>query len=285
VGGREIGFLFGQYKRLANEFTGVLTGKGLNWGGSLIRPEATGYGTVYFADEMLKSQKQSLAGKVCLVSGSGNVSQYTVEKLLDLKAKPVTLSDSDGMIYDADGIDREKLAWVIDLKNARRGRIKEYADKFKGVKYTSTDPRLGYNPLWDIKADCAFPSATQNEINAKDASNMIKNGVSLVAEGANMPSTLEAIQIYLDAGILYGPAKAANAGGVATSGLEMSQNSMRISWTREEVDDRLHKIMIEIHRNCFETAEKYGTPGNLLNGANIGGFLKVANAMLDQGLV
>jgi glutamate dehydrogenase (NADP+) len=285
VGGREIGFLFGQYKRLKNEFTGVLTGKGLNWGGSLIRPEATGYGCVYFADEMLKSQKQSLAGKTCLVSGSGNVSQYTVEKLLDLGAKPVTWSDSDGMIYDPEGIDRNKLAWVMELKNARRGRIKEYADQFKGAKYTAMDARLGYNPLWDIKADCAFPSATQNEINAKDASNLIKNGVGLVAEGANMPSTLDAIQIYLDAGILYGPAKAANAGGVATSGLEMSQNSMRLSWTREEVDDRLHKIMIEIHRNCFETAEKYGTPGNLLNGANIGGFLKVANAMLDQGLV
>ena len=285
VGGREIGFLFGQYKRLKNEFTGVLTGKGLNWGGSLIRPEATGYGCVYFADEMLKSQGQSLAGKTCLVSGSGNVSQYTVEKLLDLGAKPVTLSDSDGMIYDPDGIDREKVAWVMDLKNVRRGRIKEYSEKWKNAKYTSVDARLGMNPLWDLKADCAFPSATQNEINAKDASNLIKNGVSLVAEGANMPSTLEAIQIYLDAGILYGPAKAANAGGVATSGLEMSQNSMRLSWTREEVDDRLHKIMVEIHRNCFETAEKYGTPGNLLNGANIGGFLKVANAMMDQGLV
>jgi glutamate dehydrogenase (NADP+) len=285
VGGREIGFLFGQYKRLANEFTGVLTGKGLNWGGSLIRPEATGYGCVYFANEMLKSQKQSLAGKICLVSGSGNVSQYTVEKLLDLGGKPVTLSDSDGMIYDPEGINREKLAWVIELKNVRRGRIKDYTERWKGSKYTPVDPKLGYNPLWDVKADCAFPSATQNEIGAKDASNLIKNGVSLVAEGANMPSTLEAIQIYLDAGILYGPAKAANAGGVATSGLEMSQNSMRISWTREEVDDRLHKIMIAIHRTCFETAERYGTPGNLLNGANIGGFVKVADAMLDQGLV
>jgi glutamate dehydrogenase (NADP+) len=285
VGGREIGFLFGQYKRLANEFTGVLTGKGLAWGGSLIRPEATGYGCVYFADEMLKSQGQSLAAKTCLVSGSGNVSQYTVEKLIDLGAKPVTLSDSDGMIHDPAGINREKLAWVMELKNVRRGRIKEYADKWKGSTYAATDPRAAANPLWNIKADCAFPSATQNEINAKDAGNLIKNGVSLVAEGANMPSTLEAIQIYLDAGILYGPAKAANAGGVATSGLEMSQNSMRLSWSREEVDDRLHKIMIAIHKNCFETAEKYGTPGNLLNGANIGGFLKVANAMLDQGLV
>ena len=285
VGGREIGFLFGQYKRLANEFTGVLTGKGLNWGGSLIRPEATGYGCVYFADEMMKAHKKSLAGKTCIVSGSGNVSQYTVEKLLDLGAKPVTLSDSDGMIYDADGITRDKLAWVMELKNVRRGRISEYATQFKGAKYTAIDHKLGFNPLWDIKADCAFPSATQNEINAKDASNMIKNGVTLVAEGANMPSTLDAIQIYLDAGILYGPAKAANAGGVATSGLEMSQNSMRLNWTRDEVDDRLHKIMIAIHKNCFDTAERYGTPGNYLNGANIGGFVKIANAMLDQGLV
>jgi glutamate dehydrogenase (NADP+) len=285
VGGREIGFLFGQYKRLANEFTGVLTGKGLAWGGSLIRPEATGYGCVYFANEMLKSQGQSLEGKTCLVSGSGNVSQYTVEKLLDLRATPVTLSDSDGMIHDPAGIDREKIAWVMDLKNLRRGRIKEYADKWKGSRYTAVDPRAGTNPLWDVPADCAFPSATQNEISGKDASNLIKNGVTVVAEGANMPSTVEAIQIYLDAGILYGPGKAANAGGVATSGLEMSQNSQRLSWSREEVDDRLHKIMIEIHRTCFETAETYGTPGNLMNGANIGGFLKVANAMLDQGLV
>ena len=285
VGGREIGYLFGQYKRLANEFTGVLTGKGLNWGGSLIRPEATGYGCVYFAAEMLKTRKQSLDGKICLVSGSGNVSQYTVEKLLDLGARPVTLSDSNGMIYDPAGIDRDKLAYVIDLKNLRRGRIKEYADKFPGVKFLPADSRQDVNPLWDIKADCAFPSATQNEIGAKDASNLIKHGVTVVAEGANMPSTLDAIKIYLDAGILYGPAKAANAGGVATSGLEMSQNSMRLSWSREEVDDRLHRIMIDIHRNCFETAQTYGTPGNLLNGANIGGFLKVANAMLDQGLV
>jgi glutamate dehydrogenase (NADP+) len=285
VGGREIGYLFGQYKRLANEFTGVLTGKGLNWGGSLIRPEATGYGTVYFAAEMLKSKGKSLEGKVCIVSGSGNVSQYTVEKLLDLGAKPVTLSDSNGMIYDPAGIDRNKLAWVMDLKNVRRGRIKDYTDKFPGSKYAAVDSKLDYNPLWDVKADCAFPSATQNEINGKDAANLIKNGVHVVAEGANMPSTIEAIKIYLDAGILYGPAKAANAGGVATSGLEMSQNSMRLAWTREEVDDRLHKIMIAIHKNCFETAERYGTPGNLLNGANIGGFVKVANAMIDQGLV
>jgi glutamate dehydrogenase (NADP+) len=285
VGGREIGFLFGQYKRLRNEFTGVLTGKGLNWGGSLIRPEATGYGCVYFAQEMLKTRKDSLEGKICLVSGSGNVSQYTVEKLLDLGAKPVTVSDSNGVIYDPDGIDREKLAWVIELKNVRRGRIREYADKFKKAVFMPTDIKLDHNPLWNIKADCAFPSATQNEITARDAKNLINNGCKLVAEGANMPSTLEATKLFLEAKILYGPAKAANAGGVATSGLEMAQNSARLSWTREEVDDRLHKIMIAIHRNCFETAEKYGTPGNLVNGANIGGFLKVANSMLDQGLV
>jgi len=285
VGGREIGFLFGQYKRLANEFTGVLTGKGLHWGGSLIRPEATGYGCVYFAHEMLKTRGQTLEGKTCLVSGSGNVSQYTVEKLLDMGAKPVTLSDSGGMIHDVEGINREKLAYVMELKNARRGRIEEYATKFKSAKFLPADPRLDHNPLWDLKADCAFPSATQNEINGQDARNLVKNGVKLVAEGANMPTTLEGVKVFLDAKVLYGPAKAANAGGVATSGLEMSQNSMRLSWTREEVDDRLHKIMIAIHRNCFETAERFGTPGNLVNGANIGGFIKIADAMMDQGLV
>ena len=285
VGGREIGFLFGQYKRLRNEFTGVLTGKGLNWGGSLIRPEATGYGCVYFAAEMLKSRKDSLEGKLCLVSGSGNVSQYSVEKLLDLGAKPITWSDSNGVIYDPDGIDREKLAWVMELKNIRRGRIREYADKFKKAIFMPTDVKLDHNPLWNIKADCAFPSATQNEITTKDAANLIKNGIKLVAEGANMPSTFEATKMFLEAGLLYGPAKAANAGGVATSGLEMAQNSMRLTWSREEVDNRLHQIMIAIHRNCYETAQTYGTPGNLVNGANIAGFLKVANAMLDQGLV
>jgi glutamate dehydrogenase (NADP+) len=285
VGGREIGFMFGQYKRLRNEFTGVLTGKGLNWGGSLIRPEATGYGCVYFAAEMLKSRKDSLEGKLCLISGSGNVSQYTVEKLLDLGGKPITLSDSDGVIYDPDGIDREKLAWVMELKNVRRGRIRQYTDTFKKAIFMPTDIKLDHNPLWNIEADCAFPSATQNEITAKDAANLIKNGCKLVAEGANMPCTLEATKMFLDAKVLYGPAKAANAGGVATSGLEMAQNSARLTWSREEVDDRLHKIMIAIHKNCFETAETYGTPGNLVNGANIGGFLKVANAMLDQGLV
>jgi glutamate dehydrogenase (NADP+) len=285
VGGREIGYLFGQYKRLRNEFTGVLTGKGLNWGGSLIRPEATGYGCVYFAEEMLKSRKDSLEGKLCLVSGSGNVSQYTIEKLLDLGAKPVTVSDSNGVIYDPDGIDREKLAYVLELKNVRRARIRDYADRYKKAIFMPTDVKLEHSPLWNIKADCAFPSATQNEITAKDAANMIKNGIKLVAEGANMPSTLEATRLFLEAKILYGPAKAANAGGVATSGLEMSQNSARISWTREEVDDKLHRIMVSIHRNCYETAEKYGTPGNLVNGANIAGFMKVADAMLDQGLV
>jgi glutamate dehydrogenase (NADP+) len=285
VGGREIGFLFGQYKRLRNEFTGVLTGKGLNWGGSLIRPEATGYGCVYYAVEMLKTRKETLDGKRCLVSGSGNVSQYTVEKLLDFGAKPIAVSDSNGIIHDPEGITREKLAWLMELKNVRRGRIREYADHFKSAKFIPADPKLDHNPLWTIKADCAFPSATQNEINAKDAATLVMNGCKLVAEGANMPSTLDATKLFLEAKILYGPAKAANAGGVATSGLEMSQNSMRIGWTREEVDDRLHKIMIAIHKACFETAEKYGTPGNLVNGANIAGFLKVADSMLDQGLV
>ena len=285
VGGREIGFLFGQYKRLRNEFSGVLTGKGLNWGGSLIRPEATGYGCVYFAEEMLKTRNQDLKGKVCLVSGSGNVSQYTIEKLLDLGAKPMTCSDSNGMIFDPDGIDREKLAYIMELKNVNRGRISEYADKYKKAIYTATDGKLDHNPIWAIKADCAFPSATQNEINAKDAANLLKNGVFVVSEGANMPSTLEATKMFLEAKILYGPAKAANAGGVATSGLEMSQNSMRLNWTRKEVDERLHNIMIAIHKNAFDTAKEYGTPGNLVNGANIAGFLKVANSMLDQGLV
>jgi glutamate dehydrogenase (NADP+) len=285
VGGREIGYLFGQYKRLRNEFTGVLTGKGLNWGGSLIRPEATGYGAVYFAAEMLATRNDTLEGKTCLVSGSGNVSQYTVEKLLQLGARPVTLSDSDGYIYDEAGFTPEKLRFVMELKNVRRGRIREYADKFKNVVYIPIDPMLDYNPLWDHKADCAFPSATQNEINAKDAANLLKNGVFVVSEGANMPTVLEGVRQFLDARILYGPAKAANAGGVATSGLEMSQNSMRLSWTREEVDDRLRTIMKAIHRSCRETAEAFSTPGNYVNGSNIAGFLKVADAMMDQGLV
>ena len=285
VGGREIGYLFGFYKKLRNEFTGVLTGKGLNWGGSLIRPEATGYGCVYFAAEMLGSRKQTLAGKTCLVSGSGNVAQYTIEKLLDLGAKPVTASDSNGYVYDDAGIDRETLAWLMELKNVRRGRIQEYVERFKGAVYTPIDPKDDHNPLWDHKADCAFPSATQNEINGKDAANLLRNGIYVIGEGANMPSTIEAVNQFVDARILYGPGKAANAGGVATSGLEMAQNSMRFNWTREEVDNRLHLIMKSIHRACVETAERFGTPGNYVNGANIAGFLKVADAMMDQGVV
>jgi len=285
VGGREIGYLFGMYKKLRNEFTGVLTGKGLGWGGSLIRPEATGYGAVYFAAEMLASRDKSLDGKTCLVSGSGNVAQYTIEKLLELGAKAVTLSDSNGHIYDPCGIDREKLAWIMDLKNNRRGRIAEYAEQFKEATFTPLDPSADHNPLWDHKADCAFPSATQNEINAKDAANLLRNGVYVVAEGANMPTTIGGVNAFLDAKILYGPGKAANAGGVATSGLEMSQNSMRMAWSREEVDQKLHGIMRRIHQTCVETAERFGTPGNYVNGANIGGFLKVADAMLDQGVV
>ena len=285
VGAREIGFLFGMYKRLRNEFTGVITGKGLTWGGSVIRPEATGYGAVYFASEMLHTRKEDLKGKVCLVSGSGNVAQYTVDKLISLGGKAVTLSDSTGYIYDEAGIDREKLGFVMDLKNNRRGRISEYADKFKEATFTAIDPKLDHNPLWDHKAECAFPSATQNEINGKDAANLLKNGVYVVSEGANMPTTIDGVNQFLKAGILFGPGKAANAGGVATSGLEMAQNSMRISWTREEVDGRLFNIMKTIHEVCHRTAEKYGTPGNYVNGANIAGFLKVANAMMDQGLV
>ncbi len=285
VGGREIGFLFGQYKKLRNEFTGVLTGKGIAWGGSLIRPEATGYGAVYFAQEMLSTRGETLEGKTCLVSGSGNVSQYTVEKLLQLGARPVTVSDSNGYIYDEQGIDREKLKFIMELKNVRRGRIKEYADKFKGVVYTAIDPKLDHNPLWNHTAHCAFPSATQNEINGHDAKNLIKNGVYAVSEGANMPTNLDGVKVFLDAKILYGPGKAANAGGVSTSGLEMSQNSLRLSWSREEVDSRLHGIMKAIHKAALEASKEYGTPGNYVNGANIAGFLKVANAMMDQGVL
>ena len=285
VGGREIGFLFGQYKKLRNEFTGVLTGKALNWGGSLIRPEATGYGAVYFAAEMLKTRNETLEGKVCLVSGSGNVAQYATEKILHLGGKVITLSDSNGYIYDPEGIDHDKLKFVMELKNVKRGRISEYAEKYKSASYIPINPKDDFNPLWNHKAHCAFPSATQNEINAKDADNLLKNGVYVVSEGANMPTVPEGVTKFVDAKILYGPGKAANAGGVATSGLEMSQNSMRLSWTREEVDNRLHMIMKSIHSNCYETAEKYGTPGNYVNGANIAGFLKVANAMMDQGVV
>jgi len=285
VGGREIGFLFGMYKKLRNEFTGVLTGKGLTWGGSLIRPEATGYGAVYFAAEMLATRGETLEGKSCLVSGSGNVAQYTVEKILDLGGKAVTLSDSSGYIYDEEGIDRGKLDFVMELKNFKRGRIKEYADKYPNAVYTPIDPSLDYNPLWNHKATGAFPSATQNEINAKDAQNLVANGIQFVSEGANMPTVPEGVETFIDAGILYAPGKAANAGGVSVSGLEMTQNSMRLSWTREEVDDYLKKIMKSIHAASVEAANEYGTPGNYVNGANIAGFTKVAEAMLAQGIV
>jgi glutamate dehydrogenase (NADP+) len=285
VGGREIGFLFGQYKRIRNEFVGVLTGKGLNWGGSLIRPEATGYGAVYFAAEMLATRGETLQGKTCLVSGSGNVCQYTIEKILDLEGKAVTASDSGGYIYDEAGIDRAKLAWIMELKNVKRGRISEYADKFKSAVYTPVDPKADFNPLWNHKAACAFPSATQNEVNAKDAANLLKNGVYVVSEGANMPTVPEGVDQFLQAKILYGPGKAANAGGVATSGLEMSQNSLRLSWTREEVDTRLHGIMKAIHKQCVDASAAYGVKDNYVAGANIGGFVKVADSMLDMGIV
>lgn len=278
VGRREIGYMFGQYKRIRNEYTGVLTGKGLSWGGSLIRPEATGYGAVYFAQEMLKAKNDSLKGKTVVVSGSGNVAQYTVEKVTELGGKAVSLSDSNGTIYDKDGITPEKLAYVMELKNIRRGRIKEYADKF-GCEY-----KEGEKP-WSIKCDCAFPSATQNEIDGKDAAALLNNGCSLVSEGANMPSTPEAVDLYLEKKILYGPGKAANAGGVAVSGLEMSQNSQRLSWSREEVDAKLSQIMTAIHAQCVEAASEYGEQGNYVMGANIAGFVKVADAMLDHGVI
>jgi glutamate dehydrogenase (NADP+) len=285
VGAREIGYLFGMYKKLRNEFTGVLTGKGLSWGGSLIRPEATGYGCVYFASEMLATRNETIEGKTCLVSGSGNVAQFTVEKVIELGGKVVTLSDSGGFIYDEEGIDAKKLEFIKRLKNIRRGRIKEYVDKYSQATYTEADSTLDHNPLWALKGDCAFPSATENEINGKDAMNLINSGVTMISEGANMPSTPEAVDVFLDNKILYGPGKAANAGGVAVSGLEMAQNSMRLKWPREEVDSRLSQIMKGIHRTCLEAAEEYGKPGNYVAGANIAGFVQVVNAMLDQGLV
>jgi len=285
VGAREIGYLFGMYKKLKNEFTGILTGKGLNWGGSLIRPEATGYGSVYFAAEMLATRDKTLENTTCLVSGSGNVAQFTAEKLLELGAKVVTLSDSSGYIYDEDGIDAEKLKYIMMLKNVRRGRVEEYTKKYSSAVYTPVDPAADYNPLWNHKADCAFPSATQNEINGKDAQNLVNNGLILVSEGANMPTEPEGVDIFLDNKLLYGPGKAANAGGVSVSGLEMTQNSMRLSWSREEVDDRLKIIMKSIHKTCLDAAEQYSTPGNYVNGANIAGFVKVVDAMMDQGLV
>ncbi len=285
VGSREIGYLFGMYKKLKNEFTGVLTGKGLSWGGSLIRPEATGYGSVFFADEMLATKDQSMKDKICLVSGSGNVAQYTTEKITDLGGKVVTLSDSSGYIYDEKGIDKGKLQYVMYLKNVKRGRIKEYADKYPEAVYTPLDPGSDHNPLWDHKADCAFPSATQNEINKNDARNLVKNGVQVVCEGANMPTTPDGVDIFLDSHVLFAPGKAANAGGVAVSGLEMSQNAMRIKWSRQEVEARLKGIMQRIHGDCLTASEEYGTPGNYVNGANIAGFVKVADAMMDQGIV
>ena len=285
VGAREIGYLFGMYKKLRNEFTGVLTGKSLAWGGSLIRPEATGYGAVYFAAEMLATRNETLEGKVCLVSGSGNVAQYTVEKLLDFGARPVTLSDSSGYVYDEEGIDEEKLKFVKELKNIRRGRLSEYAEAYPQAVYTEADPVKEYNPLWSHHADCAFPSATQNEISGQDAQNLVVGGIFAISEGANMPSTPEAIDIFIDNNLLYGPGKAANAGGVAVSGLEMAQNSMRLRWPRDEVEKRLQQIMCSIHKTCLDAAAEYGMEGNYMAGANIAGFVKVVNAMLDQGLV
>lgn len=285
VGAREIGFLFGMYKKLRNEFTGVLTGKSLDWGGSLIRPEATGYGTVYFAAEMLSVRSQTMEGKTCLVSGSGNVAQYAVEKVLELGGRVVTLSDSSGYIYDEEGIDRDKLDYVMQLKNIQRGRIREYVEKYPGAVYTEVDPELSYNPLWSHKADCALPCATENEINEEDATNLVRGGVTLISEGANMPSNPGAIKVFQDNNFMYGPGKAANAGGVAVSGLEMAQNSMRLHWPREEVDQRLQQIMKSIHRTCLESAAEYGLDENYLAGANIAGFVKVVKAMLDQGLV
>ncbi|MBM3887851.1 MAG: NADP-specific glutamate dehydrogenase [Verrucomicrobia bacterium] len=279
VGVREIGYMFGQYKRLTSRFNGVITGKGLNWGGSLIRPEATGYATVYFAMEMMKVKGMSMEGKLCTVSGSGNVAQYTVEKLNQLGGKAITLSDSDGFIHDPAGVDAEKLAWVMDLKNVRRGRISEYAKKFKRVKY-----HPGKRP-WGIKCDCAFPSATQNEISGEDAKTLVKNGCKVVAEGANMPTEPEGIEVFVKNKILYGPGKAANAGGVTASGLEMMQNAMHMNWLREEVDRRLQEIMFSIHKASYEASVEYGHPGNYVMGANIAGFVKVADAMLDQGVV
>ncbi|MGA9596615.1 MAG: NADP-specific glutamate dehydrogenase [Acidimicrobiia bacterium] len=279
VGGREIGYLFGQYKRLANEFAGVLTGKGYGWGGSLIRPEATGYGVIYFAEEMLKVKQDSLYQKTCLVSGSGNVAQYAVENINRIGGKAVTLSDSDGFIYDPAGIDDEKLAWVIDLKNVRRGRISDYAQHF-GVDYFP-----GQRP-WAVEgAQCAFPCATQNELDLDDAKSLVSNNLMLVAEGANMPTVPEAVRFFQDEGVLFGPGKAANAGGVATSGLEMSQNAGHTSWDRNTVDKKLRNIMVDIHKNCYQAAEAHGTPGNYVVGANIAGFLKVAGAMVAQGVV
>ncbi len=285
VGAREIGFMFGQYKRIRNEFVGVLTGKGREFGGSLMRPEATGYGAVYFAAEMLATRSETLEGKTCLVSGSGNVAQYAIEKILDLGGKPVTFSDSSGYIYDEAGVDREKHAFLLDLKQVKRGRVKEYADKYKSAVFTPVDESRDVNPLWAHKADCAFPCATQNEINGKDAQNLVDGGVYVVSEGANMPTVPEGANLFVAKKLLYGPGKAANAGGVSVSGLEQSQNTLRLSWDAEEVDAKLHGIMKSIHKQCVDAAEAYGFQGNYVAGANIAGFLKVAKAMMAQGVV
>ncbi len=285
VGGREIGYMFGAYKKIKNEFTGVLTGKGIGWGGSLIRTEATGYGLIYFAENMLQTKGDSLKGKICLVSGSGNVAQYAIEKINHLGGKAVTASDSTGYIFDEAGIDADRLEFLKDLKNNRRGRIKEYADKFKGVVYKDIDAKADYNPLWAHVADCAFPCATQNEVNKKDAENLVKNKVKLLGEGANMPTTIEGINVLINGGVMYSPGKASNAGGVATSGLEMTQNYMGTNWTTEEVDARLKMIMKNIHDTALAAANEYGKPGNYMVGANIAGFLKVAKAMQAQGVV
>lgn len=285
VGGREIGYLFGAYKKFKNEFTGVLTGKGIGWGGSLIRTEATGYGLVYFAENMLQEKGQSLAGKTCLVSGSGNVAQYAIEKITELGGVVVTASDSDGFIHDPAGINATKLEFIKDLKNNRRGRIKEYSEKFPGSTYTAVKPDSTMNPLWNLPAEIAFPCATQNEINATDANNLVRNKIKLIAEGANMPTSIEAINIFLNNGVMYAPGKASNAGGVATSGLEMTQNYMGSNWTRNEVDSRLKDIMKNIHQTCLQVAADYGQPGNYLVGANIAGFLKVARGMMAQGVI
>ena len=286
VGGREIGYMFGMYKRLQNEFQGgVLTGKGLSYGGSLIRPEATGYGLVYFAREMLATKGKSFEGAVVSISGSGNVAQFACEKVLDLGGKPVTFSDSSGFIHDPEGIDREKLAWVMDLKNNRRGRISEYVKQFPSATFTASEPEPSLNGLWNVNVDVALPCATQNELNGKEAEMLVANNVIAVGEGANMPCTPEAVEVFQKAGVLFAPGKASNAGGVATSGLEMSQNSLRLSWTRDEVDQRLEAIMVDIHKNAFETAKKYNREGDYVFGANVAGFLKIAEAMLAQGVV
>ena len=286
VGGREIGYMFGMYKKLRNEFqAGVLTGKGLSYGGSLIRPEATGYGLVYFAREMLAAKGKSFEGATVSISGSGNVAQFACEKVLDLGGKPVTMSDSSGFIHDTEGIDREKLAWIMDLKNNRRGRISEYAAEFSSATFTASAPEPSSNGLWGVNVDVALPCATQNEINGNESQMLVDNNVIAVAEGANMPCTPEAVEVFHKSGIMFAPGKASNAGGVATSGLEMSQNSLRYGWTREEVDAKLDNIMVNIHKNAAETAEKYGRPGDYVFGANVAGFLKIAEAMMAHGVV